>query len=127
MLRHLERTLADAIAESADAHRVLEHLRAEGYGLYLLLDRHGRLDTGGLSRIDPGTADDPRDAEAVVHEVWNRKTAALEPPETSSVPDESRGLDSGEPGFRIDQSDLRFLRSIGIDPTRQVRRARDRR
>ncbi len=30
----------------------------------------------------------------------------------------------GEPVFRIDGRDLSFLRSIGIDPTRQLRRRR---
>jgi hypothetical protein len=29
-----------------------------------------------------------------------------------------------EPAFQIDTSDLSFLRSIGIDPTRQMRRRR---
>jgi len=30
----------------------------------------------------------------------------------------------GEPAFQIDTRDLSFLRSIGIDPTRQMRRRR---
>lgn len=30
----------------------------------------------------------------------------------------------GEPAFRIDARDLSFLRSIGIDPTRRLRRRR---
>jgi hypothetical protein len=30
----------------------------------------------------------------------------------------------GEPAFQIDSRDLSFLRSIGIDPTRQMRRRR---
>jgi len=31
---------------------------------------------------------------------------------------------SGEPAFQIDGRDLSFLRSIGIDPTRRLRRRR---
>ncbi len=34
------------------------------------------------------------------------------------------GGGSGEPRFQIDVQDLSFLRSIGIDPTRQMRRRR---
>lgn len=30
-----------------------------------------------------------------------------------------------DPVFRIDSSDLSFLRSVGIDPTRRTRRRRD--
>src|SRR5947209_8865212 len=33
-------------------------------------------------------------------------------------------LHSGEPAFQIDGRDLSFLRSIGIDPTRRLRRRR---
>ena len=33
-------------------------------------------------------------------------------------------LSSGEPVFQIDIRDLSFLRSIGIDPTRRMRRRR---
>ncbi len=33
-------------------------------------------------------------------------------------------LASGEPAFQIDGRDLSFLRSIGIDPTRSLRRRR---
>lgn len=34
------------------------------------------------------------------------------------------GSESGEPVFQIDGRDLFFLRSIGIDPTRRLRRRR---
>lgn len=128
MLRHLGRTLAEAVAESSDAHRVLEHLRAEGYGLYLLLDRHGRLDRHGfaaedIAEIDPSSSVEPTegfDTElggGPVREMWNKKTAALEPPEDVS----GSAPAAPEPTFRINQSDLAFLRSVGIDPTRRVK------
>jgi hypothetical protein len=35
-----------------------------------------------------------------------------------------RSLAAGQPEFRINSSDLSFLRSIGIDPTRRLRRRR---
>lgn len=37
-----------------------------------------------------------------------------------------RSSSSGEPAFQIDGRDLSFLRSIGIDPTRRLRRRRTR-
>lgn len=43
-----------------------------------------------------------------------------EPVTFSTVPRRS----SGEPAFQIDIRDLSFLRSIGIDPTRRLRRRR---
>lgn len=43
-----------------------------------------------------------------------------EPVAFSTVP----RLSSGEPAFQIDGRDLSFLRSIGIDPTRRLRRRR---
>lgn len=117
MLRHLGRTLAEAIAGSSDAHRVLEHLRAEGYGLYLLLDRHGRLDPTEIRALLESDGDG---RDGAVREMWNRQTGALETPETPSPP-------APEPTFRINQADLAFLRSVGIDPTRQVKsRTKDR-
>jgi hypothetical protein len=36
-------------------------------------------------------------------------------------------LPAGEPNFQIDGRDLSFLKSIGIDPTRRLRRRRGRR
>lgn len=46
--------------------------------------------------------------------------------ETFSVAASSgfRSSSSGEPAFQIDGRDLSFLRSIGIDPTRRLRRRR---
>lgn len=34
------------------------------------------------------------------------------------------GSDPSEPTFRINSTDLSFLKSVGIDPTRRVRRRR---
>lgn len=36
----------------------------------------------------------------------------------------TRAVAAGEPSFRINGKDLTFLRSIGIDPTRRLRRRR---
>jgi len=47
-----------------------------------------------------------------------------EMPSLTEVPLESSRLSVGEPVFQIDTRDLSFLRSIGIDPTRRLRRRR---
>lgn len=45
-------------------------------------------------------------------------------PEASEADPEPKALPAAEPVFRIDGQDLTFLRSIGIDPTRRMRRRR---
>jgi len=54
------------------------------------------------------------------------KRDANEPDEPVTFATASRmpRLSSGEPAFQIDGRDLSFLRSIGIDPTRRLRRRR---
>jgi hypothetical protein len=49
-----------------------------------------------------------------------RDLSELEPLTFTTAP----RLTSGEPTFQIDIRDLSFLRSIGIDPTRRLRRRR---
>jgi hypothetical protein len=49
-----------------------------------------------------------------------RDATELEPVAFGNTP----RLSSGEPVFQIDIRDLSFLRSIGIDPTRRLRRRR---
>ncbi len=44
--------------------------------------------------------------------------------EASEADSEPKALPAAEPVFRIDGQDLTFLRSIGIDPTRRMRRRR---
>lgn len=44
--------------------------------------------------------------------------------EEEVTPEPVRALPEHEPDFRIDGQDLTFLRSIGIDPTRRMRRRR---
>ena len=95
LLADVERALLEALAESAEMHRVLYRLQRAGWALELHLDCH---------RVD-ASADD----ESSAKRTRNRRAAA----ERSAPP---------EPAFVIDSGDLRFLRSIGIDPTRKRRR-----
>lgn len=93
LLADVERALLDALAESPEMHRSLWNLQREGWVLRLYLDceRNGE---------DPPVETLPR------------------------VPGQRRRSDARElpaPVFRIDADDLRFLRSVGIDPTRKRR------
>jgi hypothetical protein len=47
-----------------------------------------------------------------------------EPEEPVTFANATQRRSSGEPAFQIDVRDLSFLRSIGIDPTRRLRRRR---
>lgn len=95
LLADVERALLEALAESAEMHRVLYRLQKAGWALELHLDCH---------RAEPATDEErsPRSRRA-------RRPAS----ERTTEPD---------PAFVIDSGDLRFLRSIGIDPTRKRRR-----
>jgi hypothetical protein len=97
LLRAIERALLDAIAESSALHRSLWQLQRAGYQLSLSVDCRES------SPVLPASI----------------PSAPAE--QASTTADERRG----ETPFRIDGEDLRFLRSIGIDPTR-VRRSRRR-
>lgn len=93
LLADVERALLEALAESAEMHKVLYRLQRAGWALELHLDCH--------------RADEPGDAEP-----------APPKPRRATAPRPA----APEPAFVIDSGDLRFLRSIGIDPTRRRRR-----
>ena len=95
LLRDVERALLDALAESSEVHRTLWRLQREGWTLQLSLDCQ---------------REDDRERGAGRSRVRAVRKA-------------SSGEGSSEPVFRIDADDLRFLRALGIDPTRK-RRAR---
>ncbi|HEX6200202.1 MAG TPA: hypothetical protein VF150_08065 [Thermoanaerobaculia bacterium] len=98
MLRDLGKALSSAIAESSDVNQALRRIHEEGYNLFIFLDRKDR--------------DEPADgAETDEAEAGETALARTSRPR-------------GEPVFLINGGDLSFLRSIGIDPTRRVRRRR---
>jgi hypothetical protein len=94
MLRELRRALSEAISDSSEVSRTLRKIREEGYSLYLLVD----------CKRDPLEEDDDP------LPVGSRRSR-----------NERR---EREPVFQINGTDLHFLRSIGIDPTRRQRRRR---
>jgi len=95
LLADVERALLEALAESSEMHRVLYHLQKAGWALELHLDCH-------------------RAAPAEGEGAPPRKGRVRRPAAERDAPP--------EPAFVIDSGDLRFLRSIGIDPTRKRRR-----
>jgi hypothetical protein len=98
MLRDLGKALSSAIAESSDVNQALRRIHEEGYNLFIFLDRKDRDEPA-----EPGEADETETGETALARTSRPR---------------------GEPVFLINGGDLSFLRSIGIDPTRRVRRRR---
>jgi hypothetical protein len=101
MLKDLRRALSDAISESSEVSRNLRRIREEGYSLYLLVDCKRESSDGESLALSPAT-----------------RTAAASTSFSSAAPARS------DPSFQINGRDLSFLKSIGIDPTRRLRRRR---
>lgn len=123
LIRDLRRALAEAISESSDVSRSLRRIREEGYAMVLHLDC--KREAGDE---EPPLVAAPRTAVLAdrLNDRFSDKTEKLAKPVKSARPDarpETTALvPSPEPAFQIDGRDLGFLRSIGIDPTRRLRR-----
>jgi hypothetical protein len=109
MLRDLRRALSEAISESSDVSRTLRRIREEGYALYLLVDCKRERD------------DNDDDAFPIAA---SRAARTASRGSSSTSGSTSRSPSNPEPAFQINGKDLSFLRSIGIDPTRRLRRRR---
>ena len=96
MLKELGQAINESISGSGRVHDSIQKIRDEGYNLYMVLDAkvgvNKREQKAGRSR---------------------RTIAAADPEETRSTGERA--------AFRINLKDLRFLKSLGIDPTRKVR------
>ena len=99
MLKELGQAINESISGSGRVHESIQRIRDEGYNLYMVLDAKV-----GVNKREP--ADAPRRSGSTTTSGPSRK-------------------DSGETreraAFRINVKDLRFLKSLGIDPTRKVR------
>jgi hypothetical protein len=94
MLKELGQAINESISGSGKVHESIQRIRDEGYNLYMVLDAKV-----GVNRRNGS----------------KRRLAAPIP--------ENGGRPTGERAeFRINVKDLRFLKSVGIDPTRKVRR-----
>lgn len=100
LLKELGDAINDSISESIDVNDRIQRIRDEGYNLYVVLDA-----TIGLNKEDEA------------HKHGEAKPSAPAPERAVALTRSGRS----DVQFRIDISDLGFLRSIGIDPTRKVK------
>jgi hypothetical protein len=117
MLKELGQAINESISGSGRVHDSIQRIRDEGYNLYMVLDakvgvnkrdRSSRRKSGSRgSREGAGAARAGERAEGAA------EASALEP-----------GVSAASAAFRINVKDLRFLKSLGIDPTRKVRSVR---
>ena len=96
MLKELGQAINESISGSGRVHDSVQKIRDEGYNLYMVLD------------AKVGVKKETRSSRS-------RRAVAV-----SSEPEETDGP-PGRAAFRINLKDLRFLKSLGIDPTRKVR------
>lgn len=94
MIKDLGRAVAQAISTSDDVNEVVRRIRHHGFSLSLVLNCE---EEGG-------------------------EEAKLELTPRRSTP--RPGGSSSEAGFRLDSTDVSWLRSLGIDATRPARRRR---
>ncbi|REJ83927.1 MAG: hypothetical protein DWQ36_19145 [Acidobacteria bacterium] len=106
LLLDLRERLSEALADSPEVGETLDELRKNGYAVQLLMDcKRESSDSTELSSTQP------------------IETPAKAAPEAAL----QRRLPARSPGsFRMSGDDLRFLRSVGIDPTRTTRGLRQR-
>jgi hypothetical protein len=95
MLKELGQAINESISGSGRVHDSIQRIRDEGYNLYMVLDAK----VGVNKREGRGRT---------------RRVLAAEPEEAERSTGERAA-------FRINLKDLRFLKSLGIDPTRKVR------
>ena len=117
-LRDFGRALSAAISDSSEATRRLNELRDEGFSLYLLLDGSGEDGDEGAELRQSGSA-----ARGRVSRSGAAASQALtRSPRRLPAPRDAASAGERDPSFRINGEDLALLRSLGIDPTRTVRR-----
>jgi hypothetical protein len=97
MLKELGQAINESISGSGRVHDSIQRIRDEGYNLYMVLDAKV-----GVNRREGRGGSRSRGSAARSHETVGEERAA----------------------FRINVKDLRFLKSVGIDPTRKVRNRR---
>ncbi len=95
MLKELGQAINESISGSGRVHDSIQRIRDEGYNLYMVLD-----------------------AKVGVNRKAARASSRRRQP---AVSDNGDGPAVNQAAFRINIKDLRFLKSVGIDPTRKVR------
>ena len=104
MLKELGQAINESISGSGRVHDSIQRIRDEGYNLYMVLDAKV-----GVNRRPARSA-------------GRKRQAAHSASASSNGNGNGNGASEGEQAaFRINIKDLRFLKSVGIDPTRKVR------
>jgi hypothetical protein len=122
MLKELGQAINESISGSDRVHDSLQKIRDEGYNLYMVLDAKvgvNRRERREASRGGDGSRERsraPRSSRRSLALVRGEARDDREERDDSSVEERA--------AFRINLKDLRFLRSVGIDPTRKVRTRR---
>jgi hypothetical protein len=98
MLKELGQAINESISGSGRVHDSIQRIRDEGYNLYMVLDAKV-----GVNK----------------HEGRNGSRGR-----SSAARGENASPIQERAAFRINVKDLRFLKSVGIDPTRKVRNRR---
>src|SRR5262245_24666158 len=101
MLKELGQAINESISGSGRVHDSIQRIRDEGYNLYMVLDAKV-----GVNRRPARAASRKRQSAAHAGNGNGNGNGASEPEQAA---------------FRINIKDLRFLKSVGIDPTRKVR------
>ena len=127
LLARLGRTLGEALAESEAAAEVVEAVRREGLSLYLRLEPQIHDDGSRGIRFLPVEETSPvedmndaamrrpqSEAQADVLDLGRRSVARLRRARLRAQPQRAT--------YRLDQTDVDFLRQLGIDPSRTGRR-----
>jgi len=95
MLKELGQAINESISGSGRVHDSIQRIRDEGYNLYMVLDAKV-----GVNRRP-------------VRSGVRRRSASEAGKGVATIGEQA--------AFRINIKDLRFLKSVGIDPTRKVR------
>jgi hypothetical protein len=98
MLKELGQAINESISGSGRVHESIQRIREEGYNLYMVLDAKV-----GVNKRETRSSRSSRRVLA-----------------GSSDREEFAGSET-RAAFRINLKDLRFLKALGIDPTRKVR------
>jgi hypothetical protein len=117
MLKELGQAINESISGSDRVHDSLQKIRDEGYNLYMVLD--AKVGVNRRERREQSS----RSSESSRTPRSSRRSLALVRREDDDERDESVSTEE-RAAFRINLRDLRFLRSVGIDPTRKVRARR---
>lgn len=94
MLKELGQAINESISGSGRVHESIQRIRDEGYNLYMVLDAKV-----GVDKRESRGGSRGRSSRSVTG--------------TTAVSERAE--------FRINVKDLRFLKALGIDPTRKVR------